>query len=211
MIVSVGRNVTKGLKECYSYFKEDSVFDIKRFMKEFFEETMNLEINDQLKEMKRRRIKNSRNGFRNRSLLTSSGQVDLKVPRDRKSRFRTIVFQPYKRVSKNVEDSIVQMYLHGVSQRKVGEILDALTGVHVSAGFVSKVTKKMDEVVKEFHSRRFDKASFTYLFLDGLHARRMNAAGKQERCVVFAAYGVGNNGEREMLDFRIGRSESEAS
>ena len=205
------RKIAKGLKEFYSYFADDNSFDIKRHLKEFFEATMTLEIEVQLEEMKRKKIRNSKNGFRKRSLLTSSGQLNLEVPRDRKSLFKTIVFQPYKRVSKNVEDSIVQMYLHGVSQRKVGEILDALTGVHVSHGFVSKVTKCMDKIVKEFHSRRFDNTSFVYLFLDGLHAKRMNAAGRQEKCVVFAAYGVGEKGEREMLDYRIGRSEGEAA
>lgn len=207
----VGRKITKGLKEHHSYFADDGTFDAKRLIKEFFEKTMSLEIDDHLDEMKRRRIKDSKNGYRKRSFMTSSGLVNLDVPRDRISRFRTIVFRPYKRISKNVEDSIVQMYLHGVSQRKVGEVLDALTGVHVSAGFVSKVTKAMDEVVKEFHSRRFDDRSFVYLFLDGLHAKKMDASGKQKKCVVLAAYGVGEKGEREMLDYRIWKSESEAA
>jgi putative transposase len=110
-------------------------------------------------------------------------------------------------VEKKVRKGIIEMFLHGVSTRNVGEVLDALTGTHVSAGYVSKVTKEMDGIVREFHTRRFDGRSFEYLFLDGLHVKKMNAAGKVEKGVVFVAYGVDEYGRREMLEFRIGKSE----
>lgn len=201
--------LSQKLKVAHSYFMDDNSIDIARMVKEFLEFVMELEFEDHLIEMKRDDVQNSKNGFRYRNLLTASGAInDIKVPRDRKCLYKPGVFKRYNRTENNVRRAIVQMYLHGVSQRKVGEVLDALTGVEVSAGFVSQVTKEMDKIVKEFHNRRFDDCPFVYLFLDGLHAKKMNAAGKQEKCVVFVAYGVGEHGERQMIDFRIGKSES---
>jgi putative transposase len=199
--------VSQRLEDAYKFINDDFTMNTRLLMKEVMEKTMILEIDDHLDEMKRRDVRTSRNGFRTRSLLTSCGLIeDIKVPRDRGSTYRPRVFERYKRVHKSVRNSITQMYLHGISTRKVGEVLDALMGERLSAGYVSKVTKELDQLVKEFHSRRID-TSFTYLFLDGLHAKITNAAGRRQRCVVFVAYGVCDRGRRRMIDFRIGRSE----
>ena len=201
------RRVSQRLEDAYRYINDDFTLNTSLLMKRFMEETMIFEIEDHLDEMKRRDIHTSRNGFRTRSLMTSSGLIEgIKVPRDRQSTYRPRVFERYKRVDKSVRNSITQMYLHGISTRKVGEVLDALIGERLSAGYVSKVTKELDKLVKEFHTRRID-TSFTYLFLDGLHAKIANWAGRVQRCVVFVAYGVCDKGRRRMIDFRIGKSE----
>jgi len=202
------KRVSQRLEDAYKFINDDFTMNTTLLIREFMQSTMIMEIDDHLEEMDRRGIHTSRNGFRKRSLLTSSGLIDdIRVPRDRRSTYRTRLFERYKRVDKSVRCSITQMYLHGISTRKVGEVLDALMGERVSAGYVSKVTKELDELVREFHSRPID-TSFTYLFLDGLHAKVINAAGRVQKCVVFVAYGIGEDGRREMIDFRIGRSES---
>ena len=201
------KRVSQRLEDAYRFINDDFSMNTTLLIREFMDSTMRLEINEHLEEMDRRGIHTSRNGFRTRSLLTSSGLIEgIRVPRDRKSTYRTRLFERYKRVDKSVRCSITQMYLHGISTRKVGEVLDALMGERVSAGYVSKVTKELDELVSQFHSRRID-TSFTYLFFDGLHAKVMDAACRAKRCVVFVAYGVCEDGRRQMIDFRIGKSE----
>jgi putative transposase len=201
------KNVSQRLKDAYKFINDDFTVNTALLLKEVMEQAMVIELDEHLIELKRRKIPVSRNGFRRRSLLTRSGVIEgMRVPRDRGSTYRPGVFERYQRVHKSLRESITQMYLHGVSTRKVGEVLDALMGARVSAGYVSKVTKDLDELVREFHSKPID-TSFTYIFLDGLHAKVMDAAGRAKRCVVFVAYGVASDGHREMIDFRIGKSE----
>jgi putative transposase len=112
-----------------------------------------------------------RNGYRERYLLIFLGLLKLRVPRDREGEYqpefcvlRPDCFERYKRVQREVDEGIKDMYLRGVSTRKVGEVLDALCGERVSAGYVSKVTKALDKEVAAFRNSPIED-DFVFLFL----------------------------------------------
>jgi transposase-like protein len=85
-----------------------------------------------------------RNGYRSRTLATSVGVPQLQVPRDRKGRFQPDLFARYRRFEPSLEEAIRQLFIAGVSTRKVGPVLNALCGSVVSAGKVSSVLKELD-------------------------------------------------------------------
>lgn len=150
-----------------------------------------------------------RNGFRERTLLTSFGEIELLIPRDRAGHYRPDYFQRYKRVDKTVDEGIRAMFTRGVSTRKVGEVLEALCGRGVSAGYVSNVCKVLDETVKNFENSPIDD-DYIFLFLDGLHVRIRYELHVKSLVLLFA-YGIKGDGSRRFLSFRLVKKESHKS
>ena len=100
------KRVSQRLEDAYKFINDDFTMNTTLLIREFMQSTMIMEIDDHLEEMDRRGIHTSRNGFRKRSLLTSSGLIDdIRVPRDRRSTYRTRLFERYKRVDKSVRCS----------------------------------------------------------------------------------------------------------
>lgn len=150
-----------------------------------------------------------RNGYRHRSLLTSFGEVELEVPRDRAGEYQPVCFDRYKRADKAVDNGIKSMFLRGVSTRKVGEVLDALCGFGVSAGYVSSVAKELDQLVRRFENSPIDD-DYVFLFIDGL-SLRVRYELKVKRMVLLVAYGIKRDGSRKFISFRLAKSESHAN
>jgi len=133
----------------------------------------------------------------------------LRVPRDRAGEYQPDCFERYKRVARTVNEGIKAMFLRGVSTRKVGEILDALCGFGVSAAYVSKVTKELDQLVKQYENSAIDDA-YVFLFIDGLSVR-VRYEFKIKKMILLVAYGIERNGGRKLLSFRLAKSENHAS
>ena len=149
-----------------------------------------------------------RNGYYKRDLATELGEVrELEVPRTRDGKFRTKVFKRYKRRKGKVDRAIKDMFLAGVSTRRVREVLRPLIGCCPSAQTVSQVTKSLDVEVRKFHKRRI-KGCYKYLFLDGLRVKVKTATGVRKR-LILCAYGIREDGRKELIDFRQACSESE--
>jgi putative transposase len=114
------------------------------------------------------------------------------------------------------EAQVVAMYLRGVSTRHVGELLDGLVGVSVSAGRVSELARKLDVEVSAFHRRALEDR-YAYLFLDGVWLKSRNVPSLLRRLpearkrVALVAYGVTHAGQKELIDFRLEKAESEAA
>jgi len=149
-----------------------------------------------------------RNGYRQRSLLTRDGSMELKVPRDREGSYKPQMFRRYKRVESVIEDGIRAMFLRGVSTRKVGDILEVLFGERMSASYVSQVTKELDQAVNEFWNSPVDD-DFRFLYLDGISVR-IKTGLKAQRFMLLAAYGIRSDGSRRLLSFRRAKVESAA-
>ena len=149
-----------------------------------------------------------RNGYRHRSLLTSVGSLDLRVPRDRQGGYQPEMFKRYRRVDDSLEDTIRAMFLRGVSTRKVGEILDVLCGERVSASKVSTVTKELDQAVADYSNGPLDD-DFVFLFLDALNVR-IRFELKVRSVKLLVAYGIRSDGTRELIGFVRANSESTA-
>ena len=151
-----------------------------------------------------------RNGYRTRSLYTTFGAIrDIEVPRCRYKQFIPSAFKRYKQVHNSVNNGILKMFLMGVSTRKVSDVLQALLGFTVSASHVSRVTKKLDEEVKSYLNRPLVN-DFLYLFLDGIHLKVRHISKSVNR-VVLVAYGVRKNGVRELISFKVGKSEGKGT
>lgn len=152
--------------------------------------------------------KGYRNGYRSRTLLTSVGQLDLTVPRDRRSQYQPELFERYRRVDSSLEDTIRAMFLRGVSTRKVGDILDILCGERLSASKVSVVVKELDQAVGDYANRPISD-DFVFLFLDALSVK-IRFELKVKKVKLLVAYGIRTDGTRELVSFQRANSESAA-
>ncbi|MCL5999633.1 MAG: IS256 family transposase [Chloroflexi bacterium] len=150
-----------------------------------------------------------RNGYRYRSLQTRLGLIkDLRVPRSREGTYQSQILPRYKRYEAGVEDLVRDSFLAGVSTRRVGEVLEPLMGGSVSASTVSEITKALDGQVQKYHQRRLPD-DVVYLFADAVYMTTKGGA-KAARKAVLTLYAIKTNGEKELLDFRVADSESEA-
>ena len=150
-----------------------------------------------------------RNGSYTRTLSTELGCLDtLRVPRTRDGRFHPAVLPRYQRRQAAVNGLLQDVFLAGVSTRRVGEVVQPLLGVRWSATTVSSVTKALDAAVAQFH-RRTLLDEYQVLFLDGVTMRVKDARGTKKR-LVLVAYGLTVFGQRVLLSFRQAPSESHA-
>ena len=153
-----------------------------------------------------------RNGFYERDLVTQMGIVTaIRVPRCRPEQGKgdSRVFSRYRRRQTQVDGLIRGVFLAGVSTRRVGETLEAVLGEPVSAQTVSRVTRSLDREVERFHRRPLAD-DVCYLLLDGV-SMRIRGAAQVKRRLVLCAYGITVTGERRLLDYRLAKSESQAS
>ena len=150
-----------------------------------------------------------RNGFYTRALSTELGLIpDLRIPRTRDGRFHPTVLPRYQRRQAAVNGLLQDVFLAGVSTRRVGEVVQPLLGVRWSASTVSTVTKTLDTAVRQFH-RRALLDEYQVLVLDGVTMRVKDALGTKKR-LVLVAYGLTVFGQRVLLSFRQAPSESQA-
>lgn len=148
-----------------------------------------------------------RNGHYRRHLLSELGAIELMVPRTRRY-CPTEVLRAYARRSGEIDRAILAGFVLGLSTRKVGEVLLALLGQPVSATTVSQVAKTLDAAVSAFHRRPL-KDQYRVLMLDGVVLSRKTGAGAIRRPVL-VALGVRPDGKKEVIDFRLAKSESAA-
>ena len=150
-----------------------------------------------------------RNGTFLRRMLTSMGQIEVTVPRSRDGGSPVDVMGRYRRRSEELDDMIVEAYVGGVSQRKMGDVTEALMGERVGRSTVSRTAKRLEEAVDNLRNQPIEDAH-PYLYLDAtfLDARW---ARKVENVSALVAYAVGPDGHRHLLGITIGTEESEAS
>ncbi|MBD3178614.1 MAG: IS256 family transposase [Candidatus Latescibacteria bacterium] len=201
-------NLSVDLKEVKRMFRDEFNNGCRYMIKQAFEKIMEDEMKMYLKAVpyeRSRSRKSYRNGYRSRSLLTNVGEIDLEVPRSRDGGYAPGIFERYKRVHDVVDRGIKEMFLKGVSTRKVRDVLDVLCGFGVSAGYVSQVTKELDSEVRLFMNEPIDD-DYAFLFLDALSVK-IRYELKAKRKMVLVAYGVRKDGSRRLLSFRLAKSE----
>jgi putative transposase len=151
----------------------------------------------------------TRAGSYQRSLETKAGKVSLKVPKLRKLTFETAIIERYRRRESSVEEALVQMYLAGVSVRRVEDITEALWGTRVSPSTVSDLNKKIYERIEKWRTRSLT-GKHPYVYLDGLYLKR-SWGGEVQSVAVLVAFGVNSDGYREILGVCEGAKEDKAS
>jgi len=152
--------------------------------------------------------KDTRAGSYRRSLDTKAGKVSLKVPKLRRQTFETAIIERYRRRESSVEEALVEMYLAGVSVRRVEDITEALWGTRVSPGTVSNLNKKIYAKIDEWRHRKIE-GDHPYVFLDGIVMKR-SWAGEVRNVSLLVAIGVTTEGYREILGIMEGPKEDKS-
>ena len=150
-----------------------------------------------------------RSGHYRRRLVTRVGTLELRVPQDRDGLFSTEVFSRYQRSEKALLMALAQMYVQGVSTRKVRAVTEELCGHGFSASAVSSVTKSLDEELSRFMSRRLEE-EYPYLILDARY-ERVREAGVICSRAVLVAIGIDWEGRRQILGVELADRESTSS
>jgi putative transposase len=150
----------------------------------------------------------TRAGHYKRRLHTKAGEVNLKVPKLREQKFETAIIERYQRREASVEEALIEMYLAGVSVRRVEDITEALWGTKVSPGTVSNLNQKIYKRIDEWRNRPI-KGEYPYVYLDGIVLKR-SWAGEIRNVSVLVAIGVSDKGHRKILGVVEGAKEDKA-
>jgi transposase-like protein len=134
--------------------------------------------------------------------------VELKVPKLRRATFETAIIDRYRRRESSVEEALMEMYLAGVSVRRVEDITQALWGMRVSAGTVSDLNQKMYRRIDAWRNRKIE-GMYPYVYLDGISLKR-TWGGEVRNVSVLVAVGVGQDGYRDILGVAEGCKEDKA-
>src|SRR5512144_2762531 len=148
-------------------------------------------------------------GYYGRTLITRVGKLELRVPQDRDGRFSTELFERYQRSERALVAALAEMYVQGVSTRKVKAITEELCGHSFSASAISAINKKLDESLAQFAHRRLVE-TFPYLILDARYERVLEA-GVIAGQAVLIAIGVDWDGRRQVLGVELANRESRSS
>jgi transposase-like protein len=150
----------------------------------------------------------TRAGHYNRKFHTKAGEVDLKMPKLRKQTFETAIIERYKRRETSIEEALMEMYLAGVSVRRVEDITEALWGTRVSSGTVSNLNKKVYKHIEAWRNRPIE-GEYPYVYLDGIVLKR-SWAGEIKNVSVLVAIGVDQDGFRRILGVQEGHKEDKS-
>ena len=151
-----------------------------------------------------------RSGHYDRNLTTTSGDVTLHIPRLKGVSFETAIIERYRRRESSVEEALIEMYLAGVSVRRVEDITEALWGSKVSPATISELNKKAYVHIEDWRNRPLQGGRYPYVYVDGIYLRR-NWGGEYENVAVLVAIAVNEDGFREVFGAAEGMKEDKAS
>ena len=149
-----------------------------------------------------------RAGHYERTMQTKAGPVKLKMPKLRTIPFESAIIDRYRRRECSVEEALMEMYLAGVSVRRVEDITEALWGTRVSAGVVSKLNQELYDKIDAWRNRKIE-GRFPYVYLDGIVLKR-TWADEIRNVSILVAFGVNDDGYREILGAAEGAKEDKA-
>jgi len=150
-----------------------------------------------------------RAGYYSRGLVTRIGKLELRVPRDREGRFSTELFERYQRSEKALVSALAEMYVQGVSTRKVKAITEELCGHAFSASTISQINKGLDGALQRFATRALEEA-YPYLILDARY-EKVRIDGVIRSQAVLIAIGINWEGRRQVLGVELANRESSTS
>lgn len=191
--------------------------ELKELVRSSVEETLNGLLEQEAKELtnaaKYERTE-TREGYRaghyERNLTTTSGDVKLKMPKLKGVPFETAIIERYRRRESSVEEALIEMYLAGVSVRRVEDITEALWGTKVSPSTISELNKKAYVHIEDWRNRPLKGGKYPYVYVDGIYLRR-NWGGEYENVSILVAIAVNEDGYREVLGAAEGMKEDKAS
>ena len=195
-------------------YKPESIADMQDALKEIFgpmfEAMLKGELNAHLgyasNSKEEKKTDNRRNGYSEKTLKTSLGEVPIKAPRDRDSSFQPLIVPKNKSDVSEIEDKVLSMYAKGMSQRDISSVINDIYGFEVSAEMISKITESVIGEVEEWRNRPLNKC-YAFLFVDCLYVSlRREYETKEEAVYVILGYDL--KGEKQILGLWMGESES---
>ncbi len=204
-------------KKIIQFNEEIIKTELKDLVRNSVEETLNNLLEQEAQELtnaaKYERTE-SRQGYRaghyDRNFTTTSGDVTLKVPKLKGIPFETAIIERYRRRESSVEEALIEMYLAGVSVRRVEDITEALWGTKVSPATISELNKKAYVHIESWRNRPLQGGKYPYVYVDGIYLRR-NWGGEYENVSILVAMAVNEDGYREVLGAAEGMKEDKAS
>ena len=204
------------LKEYVKSQQFSSTAEIMSAMKEMFRDViqtaMEVELDEELGRERCQRAESSdstpnyRNGYSRKTVKTQLGEVDIKVPRDRKGIYEPKIIGKYSRNADGMEEKILALYACGMSQRDIAEQIQELYNVEISPELVTKITEKIMPEVTAWQNRPLEKV-YPFIFMDAIHYK----VKEDHRYVTKAAYvvlGINMDGRKDILGVWIGEHES---
>ena len=172
-------------------------------MKELFRDIMEVEMDEELGRVRCQRADsetaspNYRNGYSQKTVKTQLGEIDIKVPRDRKGNYAPKIITKYDRSAEGMEDKILSLYACGMSQRDIAEQIKSLYDVEISPELVSKISEKIMPEVTAWQNRPLE-AVYPFVFMDAIHYK----VKEDHRYVTKVAYvvlGITMDGHKDIL------------
>ena len=190
--------------------------ELKELVRNSVEETLNELLNKEAEELtsaaKYERT-SARQGYRSghysRKLTTTSREVRLDIPKLKGVPLETAIIERYRRRESSIEEALIEMYLAGVSVRRVEDISEALWGSRVSASTISELNQKAYVHIEEWHNRKLG-GKYPYVYVDGIYLKR-NWGGEFENVSILVAIGVDEDGYREIIGAAEGMKEDAES
>ena len=185
---------------------------LKELLREVLQEVLEQEMTDALGAEKGERSPGRlgyRSGYYSRGLVTRVGKLELRIPQDRQGHFSTQIFERYQRSEKALVSALAEMYIQGVSTRKVKAITEELCGHAFSASAISAVNKTLDESLERFAKRPLEEA-YPYLVLDARY-EKVRQDGVIRSQAVQIAIGINEEGRRQILAVELSNRESQTS
>ncbi|MEQ8189759.1 MAG: IS256 family transposase, partial [Candidatus Eremiobacterota bacterium] len=183
---------------------------VKDLMKDVIQEMLEGELDEELGyskyDYKNKETENSRNGHSRKTVRSSSGEIELSIPRDRKGEYEPIAVKKHSKNISDLEDKILSMYAKGMSNRDIQGYLEELYGIEVSGETVSRITDKILPVVKEWQSRPLSEIyAIVYMYAMFINVRQDGHVIKKS---AYAALGYNLEGHKEILGIWIAESET---
>lgn len=204
--ITLDSEILKGL------FLENQEGTQRTLMEAILDQILDAQASEQIGAQKYERTENrstSRNGYRERTLKTRVGTLTLHIPKLRDGTFSTDLFARYQRSEQALQLAIMEMYINGVSTRKVTKITETLCGTSFSKSTVSSLNAKLDEEIQAFKQRPLTNG-YRYLIADAVYIKcRENKSVKSKSFMI--AMAVNSEGFREVVGFEAGDGECEES
>jgi transposase-like protein len=183
----------------------------KEMVSDILENGLEAELEDELGyskyDYRNKETDNSRNGYSQKHLKTSFGDVDINVPRDRKGEFEPQLVKKHQTtLTGDIEEKILSMYAKGMSTNDIDAHIREIYGIEVSDSTISRITDKIIPVVKEWQQRPLEEI-YAVVFMDAIHYH-VRSEGQIVKKAVYIAIGINMSGIKEVLGMWIGENES---
>ncbi|MGB4033562.1 MAG: IS256 family transposase [Christensenellales bacterium] len=203
------------LKELIQLTGTKTASQAQDLVKEILSGTLETMLNSELEEelgyskydYKNKQTENSRNGYSKKNILTSNGEIELNIPRDRAGEYEPQIIEKHQtRLSGDIEEKIISMYAKGMTQNDISSHIQDMYGFEVSDSVVSRITDKILPIAKEWQMRPLERI-YAIMFLDAIHYN-VRQEGRVVKKAVYIAIGITLEGTKVVMGLWIGENES---